>query len=374
MPHAVTCRALGVSESWFYKWHDRAPTARQRRRAALCERVRALFKASGGTYGSPRVHQDLVAEGWTVSVNTVAAVMAELGLSGRKPPKRRSSTKQGKRPVARDLVRRNFDAVAPDVLWCGDMTEIVTGGGRLWCASVIDLFSRRLLGYALSEHHDAQLVAAALQMAVATRGGDVGGVIFHSDRGSEYTSALFNDLCARLGVVQSMGRVGSALDNAVSESFNSVLKVEFVHRHSFTRRGSHPHRDLDQRLLQHAPPPQRGRRPATSRVRASHEGTAEHQRSSSGPSRLTEPSTVPGDRQCTGSPTGSRGPGIGGALDSSTGDEVSCSDPGCSLLDALQACGLETLRIRHGELGCGREDPLKLRTSYWGLRRTLIWW
>jgi putative transposase len=236
VPHAVTCRALGVSPSWFYKWHDRAPTVRQLRRAELCGRITALFKASGSTYGSPRIHQDLVDEGWTVSVNTVAVLMAELGLSGRKPPKRRSSTKQGKRPVARDLVRRNFDAVAPDVLWCGDMTEIVTAEGRLWCASVIDLFSRRLLGYALGEHHDAQLVAAALQMAVATRGGDVDGVIFHSDRGSEYTSALFNDLCARLGVVQSMGRVGSALDNAVSESFNSVLKVEFVHRQSFATR------------------------------------------------------------------------------------------------------------------------------------------
>lgn len=236
VPHAVTCRALEVSESWFYKWHDRAPTARQQRKAELCERVKALFTASGSTYGSPRVHQDLVAEGWTVSVNTVAAVMAELGLSGRKPPKRRSSTRQGKRPVARDLVRRNFDAVAPDVLWCGDMTEIVTAEGRLWCAGVIDLFSRRLLGYALGEHHDATLVAAALQMAVATRGGDVDGVIFHSDRGSEYTSALFNDLCTRLGVVQSMGRVGSALDNAVSESFNSVLKVEFVHRQAFATR------------------------------------------------------------------------------------------------------------------------------------------
>jgi putative transposase len=185
VPQRVTCQALGVSESWFYKWHDRAPTARQLRRAELCERVSRLFEASGKTYGSPRIHQDLVDEGWTVSVNTVAQVMAELGLSGRKPPKRRSSTRQGKRPVARDLVRRNFDAVAPDVLWCGDMTEIVTAEGRLWCASVIDLFSRRLLGYALGEHHDAGLVSAALQMAVAARGGDVGGVIFHSDRGSE---------------------------------------------------------------------------------------------------------------------------------------------------------------------------------------------
>lgn len=236
VPHAVACRALGVSESWFYKWHQRVPTARQLRKAALSERVAALFTASGCTYGSPRIHQDLVAEGWRVSVNTVAEVMAELGLAGRTRPKRRSSTRQGTRPVARDLVHRNFAAVAPDVLWCGDMTEIVTGEGRLWCASVIDLFSRRLLGYALGEHHDAHLVAAALQMAVATRGGDVDGVIFHGDRGSEYTSARFNDLCKRLGVVQSMGRVGSALDNAVSESFNSVLKVEFVHRHTFATR------------------------------------------------------------------------------------------------------------------------------------------
>ncbi|MGH3627176.1 MAG: IS3 family transposase [Sciscionella sp.] len=236
VPHRVTCRALGVWEAWFYNWHDRERTARELRRVVLCKRVTKLFDASGKTYGSPRIHQDLAAEGWAVSVNTVAHLMAELGLSGRKKPKRHGSTRPGKRPVARDLVRRNFDAVAPDVLWCGDMTEIVTAEGRIWCASVIDLFSRRLLGHALGEHHDAQLVGAALQMAVAARGGNVDGVIFHSDRGSEYTSAWFNELCARLGVVQSMGRVGSALDNAVSESFNSALKVEFVHRNAFATR------------------------------------------------------------------------------------------------------------------------------------------
>ena len=185
VPHWVTCRALGVSESWFYKWHDRAPTARQLRRAALCERVAKLFEASGRTYGSPRIHQDLTAEGWAVSVNTVAQLMAELSLSGRKKPQRHGSTRRGRRPVARNLVRRNFDAVAQDVLWCGDMTEIVTADGWLWCASVIDLFSRRLLGYVLGKHHEAGLVGAALQMAAAVRGGDVDGVVFHSDRGSE---------------------------------------------------------------------------------------------------------------------------------------------------------------------------------------------
>jgi transposase InsO family protein len=182
VPHTIACRALGVSESWFYKWHDRPATARQLRRAALAERIGKLFQASGKTYGSPRITRDLQADGWTVSVNTAAAVMAELGLSGRARREGRSMTRQGRRPVARDLVRRNFDAVAPDVRWCGDMTEIETGEGKVWCASVIDLFSRRLLGYAIGGHLDAPLVVDALRMAVATRGGNVDGVIFHGDR------------------------------------------------------------------------------------------------------------------------------------------------------------------------------------------------
>ncbi|WP_157530417.1 DDE-type integrase/transposase/recombinase, partial [Microtetraspora niveoalba] len=140
------------------------------------------FEASGGTYGSPRITHDLHQAGWRVSKNTVAMRMAELGLAGRPPKKRRSLTRQGRRPAAPDLVRRKFTAIAPDVLWCGDVTEIDTGEGKLYLATVEDLFSRRLLGYAMSEHHDAALTVASLQMAVATRGGDVDGVVFHSDR------------------------------------------------------------------------------------------------------------------------------------------------------------------------------------------------
>ena len=236
VPHAVTCRALGLSESWFYKWRDRKATARQQRRAELAVKIREIFDASGGTYGSPRVTLELWAAGWQVGENTVAALMAQLGLAGRKPKRRRSLTKQGKRPVAPDRVDRKFSAPAPDVLWCGDMTEIVTDQGKLYLATVIDLFSRRLLGYAMSEHHDADLVIASLRMAAATRGGTVDGVIFHSDRGSEYTSQAYESACRRLGVLQSMGRVGSALDNAAAESFNSTIKVEYIHRHRFTTR------------------------------------------------------------------------------------------------------------------------------------------
>ncbi|MFI9576366.1 IS3 family transposase [Microbispora rosea] len=236
VPHALTCRALGVSQAWFYKWRDRAPTTRRQRQERLDEAITAAFAASAGTYGSPRVTRDLYQDGWRVSVNTVAARMAELGLVARERRKPRGLTRPGKRPAAPDLVRRQFTAVAPDVLWCGDVTEIPTGEGKLYLATVEDLFSRRMLGYATSAHHDAALTVAALQMAAATRGGTVDGVIFHSDRGSEYTAARFQAACRHWGVVQSMGRVGCALDNAAAESFNSTLKVELVHRHQFATR------------------------------------------------------------------------------------------------------------------------------------------
>lgn len=237
VPHAVSCRALGVSESWFYKWHRRMPTARQVRRAELADRIRGFFDASGGTYGSPRITLDLWAAGYQVSENTVAKLMAQLGLAGRRPRRRpKHLTRQGKRPAAPDLVRRKFTAPAPDVLWCGDLTEIDTDEGKLYLATVLDLYSRRLLGYAMSEHHDAELARASLQMAAAARGGTVDGVIFHSDRGSEYTGRIYTKACRRLGVVQSMGRVGCALDNAAAEAFNSIIKVEYIHRHRFRTR------------------------------------------------------------------------------------------------------------------------------------------
>ncbi|MBH1939110.1 IS3 family transposase [Streptomyces sp. AV19] len=237
IPHKVSCRALGVSESWFYKWRDRPPTPREVRRRRLGDEIRRIFEESGGTYGSPRIFIELARAGWRLSVNTVAQVIAESGLVARVVRRRRGLTRPGKRPAAPDRVRRDFTAPAPDLVWAGDMTEITTDEGRLYLATVIDLYSRRLLGYATGTHHDADLVVAALHMAAATRGGDVRGVIFHSDRGSEeYTSAKFARACRKLGVFQSMGRVGSCFDNAVSEAFNSVLKVEYVHRHHFRTR------------------------------------------------------------------------------------------------------------------------------------------
>ena len=238
VPHAKCCRWLGVSESWFYKWHEREPTARQQRRATLDAAVRASFDDSGGTpgtYGSPRVREDLAEAGWKVSVNTVAASMARQGLRGRAPKRRRRSLTRPDKAAAPipDLLKRDFHAERIDQRWCGDLTEIPTDEGKLYLATVLDLGSRRLPGFALSEHHDSAVAKAALCMAAAVRGGDVAGVIFHSDKGGEYVGELFASACAALQVTQSMGRVGSALDNAAAESWNSTLEHELLSRQHF---------------------------------------------------------------------------------------------------------------------------------------------
>jgi putative transposase len=189
VPHAAACRALGVSRSWFYKWKDGALTPRAARRQALAAEVRRLFAAHRGTYGSPPITADLRAAGWKVSENTVAALMREQGLAARRKKKRRSTTRPGKgRWRAPDLVKRDFPAKQVNRKWYGDGTEIRTGEGKLYLASVMDMASRRVLGYALGEHHDAQLAYSALVMAVAVRGGQVSGVIMHTDRGSRVHS------------------------------------------------------------------------------------------------------------------------------------------------------------------------------------------
>jgi putative transposase len=236
--HAAACRALEVPPSTFYKWRDRPLTPRQVRRAGLDQAVKESFDDSGGTpgtYGSPRVFEDLVEDGWVVSVNTVAQSMTRQGLYGRTPKrKRRGLTRPDKAaaPIP-DLVQRDFGAEAVNEKWCGDLTEIPCDEGKLYLATVEDLASRRLPGLAIGEHHDAALAKAALCMAAAVRGGDITGVIFHTDKGGEYTGDIFAEACDALGVVQSMGRVGSALDNAAAESFNSTLEWELLSRRRF---------------------------------------------------------------------------------------------------------------------------------------------
>jgi len=239
IPAAVACRALGVSRSWFYKHEDGVLTARAARRAALAAEVGRLFAAHRGTYGSPRITADLRDAGWTVGKNTVAALMRERGLAARGKKRRRSATRPGKgRWRAPDLVKRDFPAQQINTKWYGDGTEIGTDEGKLHLASVLDMASRRVLGFALGEHHDAALAYGALAMAVAVRGGQVPGVIFHTDQGSEYTAGAFRAACERLSVSQSMGRPGSALDNAVIESWHSTVEFELRRLEHFATRAA----------------------------------------------------------------------------------------------------------------------------------------
>jgi putative transposase len=229
VPHATACRALSVSQAWFYKWRHGDPSVQHARRGQLKAATRRLFAAHRGTYGSPRITADLRDEGWRVSENTVAALMRELGLQARSKRRRRQTTRQGRgRWRAPDLIGRDFAADAVNRKWYGDGTEIPTDQGKLYLDSVLDMGSRRIVGFAVGEHHDADLSEAALQMAVAVRGGKpaVAGVVFHTDQGSEYTAGTFRAACQRCDITQSMGRVGSALDNAVIESWHSTVEFE----------------------------------------------------------------------------------------------------------------------------------------------------
>jgi len=229
VPHATSCRALGVCQAWFYKWQHGDASPRHARREQLTVKIKQLFAQHKGRYGSPRITADLHALGWRVSENTVAKIMAEQGLQARRKRRRKTTTRPGRgRWRAPDLVKRQFAADKLNQKWFGDGTEIVTGEGKLYLDTVLDVGSRRILGFAMSDHHDAALACGALQMAVAVRGGTqaVAGVIFHTDQGSEYTSQDCRRLCARTGITQSMGRPGSGLDNAVIESWHSTLEFE----------------------------------------------------------------------------------------------------------------------------------------------------
>ena len=233
IPYAVACRALGVSESWFYKHRDRLPTVTEARRVDLDAAVVEVFAAHDGEYGSPRVHAELIEQPRfeRTSVNTVAQRMRALGLRAKVKPVRRSLTRPDPQaPKFANLLERRFSPPAPDVAWVGDITEISTWEGKLYVATVIDLWSRRLIGFAIGVDCKADLVCQALCMAIATRGGRVAGVIMHTDRGSQYTSRAFTELCARHQITQSMSRAGSCLDNAVAEAWFATLKTELIYR------------------------------------------------------------------------------------------------------------------------------------------------
>jgi transposase InsO family protein len=229
---AEMCRWLGVSRSGFYDWEARGPSARELSDAQLAIEIEAIFVASGETYGSPRVHRWLRRQGFHVGRKRVARIMRERGFVGQRGRSKVRTTVADRSAVpSSDLVERDFNPVAPDQVWAGDITYIATGEGWLYLATVIDLFSRRVIGWSLADHLRTELVGDALTMAIATRGGHVDGVIFHSDRGCQYTSRDYRTLCADATIRQSMGATGVCWDNAAAEAFFGTLKRELVHRY-----------------------------------------------------------------------------------------------------------------------------------------------
>ena len=233
------CDVAGVSTSAYYDWkqhRDGIPTVGELDEARLVKEIRAIHKDSDGTYGSPRVTDELGNQGWRVNHKRVERLMRIHNIVGYTPKKHRTTTIPDAAHRIPDRVKRNFSPDGLDVTWCGDISYIRTWEGFLYFGFVEDLASRRILGMSMAGHMRTKLVADALDEAVGTRGGDVTGVVMHTDRGSQYTSDEFAELCARHGILQSVGRVGVCWDNAPAESFLATLKKELVYRRTFRTR------------------------------------------------------------------------------------------------------------------------------------------
>lgn len=232
--HEVTtmCRALGVSTSGFYAWRDRPPSARTVEDGKLLERIRAFHATSDGTYGVPRIYKDLAEAGARVGRKRIARLMRTAGLRGVSRRKGCWTTIRDKhaRP-APDLVQRQFVADAPNQLWVADITYVPTWAGFLYLAVVLDVFSRRIVGWAMANHLRTELILEALDMAVWRRRPD--NVIHHSDQGCQYTSLAFGSRCREAGIRPSMGSIGDCFDNAMCESFFATLECELLNRYRF---------------------------------------------------------------------------------------------------------------------------------------------
>jgi putative transposase len=236
LPVALLCRMLGVSRSGYYAWRERPPSRRSREDGILAEKIREVHERSRRTYGYPRIHAELCALGVRCGRRRVARLMREAGLRGCLRGRRRRTTRRDRNAApAPDLVRRKFAAAAPDRLWLADITYVKTDEGFLYLAFVLDAHSRRVVGWSMAGHLRTELVVDALKMAVWRRKPG-SGLIHHTDRGSQYTALSFGKHLEEVGIVPSMGRTGSALDNAMAESFVSTLKAELVDRNRFPTR------------------------------------------------------------------------------------------------------------------------------------------
>jgi transposase InsO family protein len=228
-PIRLICRCLAVSRSGYYAWRRRLPSSRARQDARLRVEVAASHTASRRTYGSPRILRDLREEGHRVSRKRVARLMRDLGLEGRRKRRFRTTTdSQHRFPVAPNVLMRDFEVAAPNTAWATDITYVATLEGWLYLAVILDLYSRRVVGYALSERIDRALVLEALREALSRRPG-AHDLVHHSDRGSQYASHDYRDALDQAGITCSMSRRGNCWDNAVAESFFGTLKTELLY-------------------------------------------------------------------------------------------------------------------------------------------------
>ena len=226
------CAVLGVSKSGYFAWRKREPSARAREDERLGERIVEIHDASRGTYGVPRVHAELQEEGVKIGRKRVAKLMKANDLQGVSRRKGYKTTVKGRdRHGIPDLVERDFTATAPDQLWVADITYVPTWSGFVFLAVVLDVFSRKIVGWSMATHLRTELVLDALNMAITIRKPE--GVVHHSDQGCQYTSIAFGLRCKRHGVRPSVGSVGDCYDNAMCESFFATLECELIERSSF---------------------------------------------------------------------------------------------------------------------------------------------
>lgn len=233
-PIAMMCRMLDVSSSGYYAWSRRSPSNRTRQDGRLADQIEAVYRRSRATYGSPRVHAELRANGLHVSAKRIARIMREKRLVGASRRDVVTTVRDRSAVPAPDLVRRNFTAEAPNQLWVTDMTYVPTWSGFLYLALILDVFSRRIVGWSTGSRMHKELVIAALDAAIDQRKPE--DVIVHSDQGTQYTSTAFTERCHQAGIRPSMGRVGNCYDNAMAESLNATLEAELLGKHRFRDR------------------------------------------------------------------------------------------------------------------------------------------
>jgi putative transposase len=231
------CKVLKLARSGYYAWCKRQDSPRKQENAVLSEQIKEIHQSSRQTYGSPRIHAALIAKGFRIGRQRVVRLMAKLGIYAHSKRKFKVTTDSKHHlPIAENVLDRNFTTTEPDQVWVADITYIWTSQGWLYLAVVIDLFSRRVIGWSMAEHMRTELITTALDAALGQRIPSQSGLVFHSDRGSQYASSDYQLILQKAGITCSMSRRANCWDNAVAESFFGTLKIELIHPRIFSDR------------------------------------------------------------------------------------------------------------------------------------------